>query len=89
MYILTVDTIKNNTPTITCIPCRPVVMYIIEPYTESLIVNAVYLYSVYCSQINIPATYTLRPVYNTDKSLIDKYMCFECTYKIWLEKGIK
>ena len=27
--------------------------------------------------------------YNTDKSLIDKYMCFECTYKIWLEKGIK
>ena len=27
--------------------------------------------------------------YTTDKTLLNKYMCFECTYQVWLEKGIK
>lgn len=26
--------------------------------------------------------------YNTDKNLLDKYMCFECTYEVWLQKGV-
>jgi primosomal protein N' len=26
---------------------------------------------------------------STNKSLLDKYMCFKCTYEIWLNKNEK